>query len=120
MDFESEHHGLLSDQWEAAYEARDILAAAEAVTAGKDPLKIKSELAEARDLRPRIVGAARALVKDVRAKDAALAAAFRKHVGELAPAAAQRLQEAAKAYQEAHSALMTARAAFGAAVDFRR
>ncbi|MGW5696087.1 hypothetical protein ACWEWX_35770, partial [Streptomyces asiaticus] len=31
-----------------------------------------------------------------------------------------RLQEAAKAYQEAHSALMTARAAFGAAVDFRR
>lgn len=117
--FYTEHHDLLSSNWQDTYEARDIVAAAEAVVDGKDPLKVKSKLAEARDLRPRIIGAYKELAKAVRVADRALVTAWRQHAGALAPVAAQRMQETAAAYEEAYRAFLDARAAFGRAVNFR-
>ncbi|MEU7313304.1 hypothetical protein [Streptomyces sp. NPDC007083] len=119
-DFDAEHAPLLSESWEAAYEARDIVAAAEAVAAGKDPMKVKSALVDARDRRPRVIGAFRELVKAVNVADRALVQEYRKHVNALAPVAAAGLQSTAKAYEDAHRALLEARAAFGRATAFRR
>ncbi|MEV6993071.1 hypothetical protein AB0N87_28350 [Streptomyces sp. NPDC093228] len=118
-DFYTEHHALLSSNWEATYESRDIVAAAEAVQTGKDPMRVKSALAEARDRRPRVIGAYQELAKAVRTTDKALVTAWRQHVGSLAPVAAQRMTETAAAYEEAHRALLAARAAFGEATLFR-
>ncbi|MDQ8706767.1 hypothetical protein RCO28_30480 [Streptomyces sp. LHD-70] len=120
VDHQGEYSLLLSDGWEKSYETRDMVAAAEAVVNGQDPLKIPSELAEARDLRPRVIGAARALARDVIAKDRALAAAFKRQVRDLVPDAGQGLKEAAEAYQEAERAFHAARSRFGAAANYRR
>lgn len=119
-DFAVAHADVLRSDWAEHAEALDTVAAAEAVTAGRDVLKMKSRLAEARDLRPRLVGAAQALAAEVRRTDRALVDAFRKHVGEMAPGAAQALQESASAYEEAHRALLAAREAFGRAAYLRR
>lgn len=119
-DFDADHAELLSESWESTYEAKDIVAAAEAVAVGKDPLKVKSALEEARTIRPRVVGAYRELVRAVNAADRALVREFRQHVDSLAPAAAADLQATAKAYEEAHRALLAAREEFGRAVAFRQ
>lgn len=118
--FYDEHAALLSDGWESTFEARDTVAAAEAVAAGKDPLKLKSELAAARDRRPRVVGAARELARAANAADRALVRAWRDAVADLAPVAADRLQAAADAYADAYRAFLDARQSFGAATAFRR
>ncbi|WP_107644891.1 hypothetical protein [Streptomyces sp. Ru87] len=118
--FADEHRALLSDRWEETFEARDIVAAAEAVSAGKDPLKLKSELAAARDRRPRVIGAARELARAANAADRALVQAWKRSVASLAPVAAERLEAAAEAYADAYRAFIDARQSFGAATAFRR
>ncbi|MDX3414957.1 hypothetical protein PV661_11940 [Streptomyces sp. MD20-1-1] len=114
-DFIDEHAVILGDGWEKVLEARDTVAAAEAAVAGKDPLKVPSELEAARAQRPRILGAAHALARRANAADAALVREWRKHVADMAPAARERLEKAAQAYEAAYRAYTEAREAFGAA-----
>lgn len=114
-DFIDEHAVLLGDGWERVYEARDTVAAAEAAVEGRDPLSVPSELEKARAQRPRIMGAAHALAHKANAADAALVREWRKHVADLAPAARERLEKTAQAYEAAYRAFMEAREAFGAA-----
>lgn len=119
-DFLAEHDTLLSDRWEEIYETRDMVAAAEAAAQGNDPMKVPSELEKARALRPRIVGAARGLVRRANQADQKLVAEWRKVVADLAPVARERLEEAAKKYEEAYRAFQAVRAEFGDAAYLAR
>ncbi|MCX4576573.1 hypothetical protein OHB41_26045 [Streptomyces sp. NBC_01571] len=118
-DFEADHAELTASNWEAAYAAKDEAAGREAVANGADPLSVPSALAQARDERPRVVGALRALVAEVVKADNALKQAVRLELGTIGSAIQQRVSEAADAYIAAQQVADSARGEYGAALLLR-
>ncbi|WP_217134813.1 hypothetical protein [Streptomyces sp. AC558_RSS880] len=120
VDFEEEWSDALADNWRTLAEAKDIEAAVSAARAGKDGLKGTSEVAKARDARPRVVGVHRVLTQNLRAAENAAQRAFRPIADTLEPGALARLRESAQEAEDAYRRFMDARAAFGAAAGIVR
>ncbi|MGW7261568.1 hypothetical protein [Streptomyces sp. NPDC054834] len=119
-NFEVEYSDYLSETWESTFEAHDVQAGIDAVSAGKALEKLRSSLAAARDRRPTILGAHRALTTSLREAESAAQKAFRAVVGTLEPAADERLRETAEKAQDAYRAYLAAREAFGGAANVVR
>lgn len=114
VDFESEHHELLSLSWEKTFARRDETAGGRAVADGVDPLSVPSALAEAKSRRPRVVGALKALVAEVNKADQALCAAVRRELGLIGESVEAEVSKAADAYVELQRAADEARQVYGA------
>ncbi|WP_040906519.1 hypothetical protein [Streptomyces griseoflavus] len=119
-NFEEEWADVLADNWRTIAEAKDIESAVNAARAGKDGLKGTSEVAKARDARPRVVGVHRVLTQNLRAAERAAQRAFRPAAETLEPDALVRLRESAQEAENAYRRFMDARAAFGAATGIVR
>lgn len=116
VDFEADHAELTAPNWESVYASKDEAAGRQAVADGVDPLSLPSALAQARDQRPRLVGALSALVAEVGKADRALVAAVRAEMPALVKQLEQRITAAEAEYVAAQNAANTARARYGAAL----
>ncbi|MGW6541907.1 hypothetical protein ACWGBH_03475 [Streptomyces massasporeus] len=114
-DFEIKWHDVLSDNWHKIAEAKDSTAAADAARAGKDAFKGQTEVAKARDARPRVLGVHRVMVEDLRKAERAAQRAFRAVADTLEAPALEALQATAQAAEDAYRAFLDANAAFGLA-----
>jgi hypothetical protein len=119
-DFIADHDDILSEAWERIAAAADKAAGAEAVRAGRDPLKLASQVEKVRALRPRMVGAANELAQQVNSADRKVRAAMRAAAASLAPVFGADVADTEAAYTEAHSALQRAREAYGKALARRK
>ncbi|MDN0198099.1 hypothetical protein [Streptomyces sp. S.PNR 29] len=115
--FEVEWADVLADDWRTIAEGKDIRSAVDAARAGKDGLKGASEVAKARDIRPRVVGVHRVLTSKLREAENAAQKAFRAVVGTLEADALKQLRETAQRAEEAYRAYLAARDALGGAAN---
>ncbi|MFF0050050.1 hypothetical protein [Streptomyces sp. NPDC005498] len=115
-DFEADHAELTAPNWESAYAAKDEAAGRQAIADAVDPLSLPSALAQARNERPRVVGALSALVAEVIKADNALKQAVRRELGPIGEAIEQRITAAEAEYVAAQDAANAARSRYGAAL----
>ncbi|MFJ9913622.1 hypothetical protein [Actinacidiphila glaucinigra] len=116
-EFDAEHAELLEPNWKDVARQRDKALGAEALAAGKDPLKAPSVLAEWAANRDRIMGAAGVLVRQVNAAYARLRAFTAEHRGTVRDHIRAEFEAAETAYAEAAAQMYRVRNTYGAALQ---
>ncbi|MET7858813.1 hypothetical protein ABZS81_16650 [Streptomyces sp. NPDC005318] len=117
IEFETDNHEILSDDWLVIAEAADLKAAIIAVDAGDDPMNLPSEIDKVRSLRPKVRAIHGKLEREFRAADAKVVALYRRAALPLATDAIQRMDDAVKAAEAAYGAFLGAAGLAGGAMQ---
>ncbi|WP_166028624.1 hypothetical protein [Streptomyces chilikensis] len=119
VDFESDNYGVLRDDYRRVAEAADERAAREAIKDGRDPLAGEPQVDRVDRLRPRVLGAARELVTEVKRADVAAVRAVKGEAVNVLAAAEAESTAAGERYIAAWNAMQAAREEYGRALNLR-